>query len=215
MVATLASKDRLDINITTTFIELALTTLSTWASDREHMLKNDRSGDAPYKIRNRTGCPILIWHDQDSTARKPHEERIQLENEETIDWRFDDLKTTREVIVFSMYKRDGSDTWPKHLSSSRNNIIGIQLQGRSWEPLRSIPVDREGEYVYVLRPRSEAVSDRLLCEIRVQDNVKIVIFRSTYLVQNFTLYPLELVLVDSNNKPAQPLQKIGEYVIDA
>ena len=93
----MSSKDRLDINITTTFIELALTTLSTWASDREHMLKNDRTGDAPYRIRNRTGCSVLIWHDQDSTARRPHEQSVQLANEETVDWRFDDLRTMREV----------------------------------------------------------------------------------------------------------------------
>ena len=43
--------------------------------------------------------------------------------------------------------------------------------------------------------------------------------RSTYLVQNETLYPLELILVDANNKPMQSLQKIGgtvtiKYCID-
>ena len=98
------------------------------------------------------------------------------------------------------------------MASSRNHAIGIQFQGKSWQPLRTIPVDREGEFVFVLRPRTEAVSDRLLCEVRVKDNVKIVTLRSTYLVQNLTLYPLELILVDANNKPTYALQKIGMFI---
>ena len=69
-------------------------------------------------------------------------------------------------------------------------------------------MDREGEYVYILRPRKDAVSDRLLVEVRQKDHIKIVTIRSTYLVQNLTLYPLELVMVDAAGKPALPLQKI-------
>jgi vacuolar protein sorting-associated protein 13A/C len=52
--------------------------------------------------------------------------------------------------------------------------------------------------------------DRLLCEITVKDNVKIITLRSTYKVENLTAYPMELVLVDASNKPAYSVQKIGE-----
>ena len=96
------------------------------------------------------------------------------------------------------------------MNSSRNNTIGIQFHGRTWQPLRCIPVDTEGESVYILRPRTGPVSDRLLCEIRVEETVKIVTLRSTYMVDNLTLYPLELVLVDANNKPDYTVQKLGE-----
>lgn len=95
-------------------------------------------------------------------------------------------------------------------SGSGNNSVRLQLQGTPYEPLRSVPLDREGEFTFVLRPRKSTVSDRLLVEIRVKDNIKIVTIRSTYLVQNRTLYPLELVMVDrTTGKPVQAVQKIG------
>jgi vacuolar protein sorting-associated protein 13A/C len=50
---------------------------------------------------------------------------------------------------------------------------------------------------------------RLLCEVIVQDNVKVVTLRSTYKVENECMYPLEVILVDEQNKPIYALQKIG------
>jgi hypothetical protein len=69
-------------------------------------------------------------------------------------------------------------------------------------------VDREGEYAFTLRPRTEKYPARLLCEVKVVDNVKIVTIRSTYLVENSTLYPLELMLVDEHGQPAYSLERI-------
>jgi vacuolar protein sorting-associated protein 13A/C len=43
----------------------------------------------------------------------------------------------------------------------------------------------------------------------MQDNVKVITLRSTYNVENLTSYPIELILVDSSNKPAYAVQKIG------
>jgi vacuolar protein sorting-associated protein 13A/C len=97
----------------------------------------------------------------------------------------------------------------QHVSSAGHNSIGIQFPEQAWEQLRSVPVDREGEYTFLLRPRTENVSHRLLCEIQVQDNVKLVTLRSTYRVQNQTLYPIELTLVDDKGRPVYSLEKIG------
>ena len=80
--------------------------------------------------------------------------------------------------------------------------------GKPWEQLRSIPVDREGEYTFSLRPRTEKYSNRLLCEVKVEDNVKVVTIRSTYKIENQTLYPLELTLVDDTGHPVYSLEKI-------
>jgi vacuolar protein sorting-associated protein 13A/C len=85
----------------------------------------------------------------------------------------------------------------------------VQFIGKPWEQLRSIPVDREGEYTFSLRPRIEKYPNRLLCEVKVQDNVKVVTFRSTYKIENHTLYPLELTLVDNAGHPVYSLEKIG------
>jgi hypothetical protein len=52
-------------------------------------------------------------------------------------------------------------------------------------------------------------SDRLLCEVKVQDNIKFVTIRSTYKIENQTLYPLELTLIDDTGHPVYSLEKIG------
>lgn len=95
-------------------------------------------------------------------------------------------------------------------ASSRSNTLALQFQGKSWEPVRNIPVDREGEFVYALRPRTQKVADRLLCEVTVKDNVKIVTIRSTYKIENLTLYPVDVILVDARGKPSYALQKLGQ-----
>lgn len=81
--------------------------------------------------------------------------------------------------------------------------------GKTWEQVRSIPVEREGEYVFPLRPRTEKYSHRLLCEVKVIDNVKIVTLRSTYKVENQTLYPIEITLVDEAGRPVYSLEKVA------
>ncbi|KAF8335473.1 vacuolar protein sorting-associated protein 13 [Cantharellus anzutake] len=191
-VVTLSSMDRLDVNFTSAFVELALSIASTWPSQSERSLQYDRTERAPYRVWNCTGSPIAVWHDRDGNNRETIENAVRLENDKMVDWRFEDSKSLRERIA-----------------TSRNNMIGIQFQERSWDPLRSISVDTEGESVYVLRPRTGHVSDRLLCEIRVEETVKVVTLRSTYLIENLTLYPLELVVMDIKNKPGYPVQKLA------
>jgi len=188
----LSARERLDLNISTTFIELAITTLNEWSQESgEVVLQKARGTYAPYRIRNQTGAPILVWSDIDSTANTKDVEATKILNEHSIDWRFDDWKTMRE-----------------HFSSGQHNI-GIQFSEKSWEHLRAIPVDREGEFVYSLRPRTEKYPSRLLCEVTVVDNTKIVTIRSTYKVENLTLYPLELMIVDDSGHPVYSLEKIA------
>jgi vacuolar protein sorting-associated protein 13A/C len=70
-------------------------------------------------------------------------------------------------------------------------------------------VDKEGQFPVLLRPRVDDILHRLLCDVVVEDNVKVVTLRSTYKIDNECLYPIEVILVDEHNKPAYPLQKIG------
>ena len=70
-------------------------------------------------------------------------------------------------------------------------------------------MDREGEYTFSLRPRSEKYAHRLVCEVKVLGNVKQVVLRSTYKIENHTLYPLELTLVDETGQPVYAVEKIG------
>ncbi|KAF5375265.1 hypothetical protein D9758_000284 [Tetrapyrgos nigripes] len=186
----LSARERLDLNLSTTFAELAITTLNTWSQEGEHILQKARGSYAPYRIRNRTGSPIFIWSVEDSPIENTTS--TQIASEQTIDWRFDDWRTIRE-----------------HVSGSGQHTIGIRFVNKSWEPVPSVPVDREGEFVFTLRPRTEKHNNRLLCEVKVVDNVKIVTVRSTYKVENHTLYPLEITLVDEHGHPVYSLEKVA------
>jgi vacuolar protein sorting-associated protein 13A/C len=55
----------------------------------------------------------------------------------------------------------------------------------------------------------EKFVDRVLCEVKVEDNVKVVTLRSTYKLENKTLYPVELALVDDSGHPINSVVKIG------
>lgn len=102
----------------------------------------------------------------------------------------------------------------QHISSTAHNSIGLQFIGKAWDQVRSIPVDREGEYMFSLRPKTERYASRVICEVSVEDNVKVVTLRSTYKVVNETLYPLEVTLVDESGHPVRSLEKIGMYFTD-
>lgn len=203
----LSARERLDLNISTTFAEVALNTLDTWRKEGAHVLQTSRGIYAPYRIQNRTGTPIFIWSDADSAISTKDVDAIKINNDEIVDWRFDDWKTMREVTTIIVQNRTSHTELPQHVSSGQHNI-GIQFIGKSWEQLRSIPVDREGEYVFSLRPRTEKYPSRLLCEVKVVDNTKIVTIRSTYKIENLTLYPLELMVVDDTGHPIYSLEKI-------
>jgi vacuolar protein sorting-associated protein 13A/C len=93
---TIFARERLDVNISTTLIELALSMFSHWSKEGDEVLALARGSYAPYRIRNRTGSPVNIWGDAEGLSiQEVAPTRIQ--NNETVDWRFDDWKTMREV----------------------------------------------------------------------------------------------------------------------
>lgn len=102
LTASLSSKERLDLNITSAFVELAINTMTVWQQKGDQVLQRARGGDAPYRIRNCTGDVIHVWSDQEESTKAgktPHS--VKIGNEETVDWRFDDWKAMREVSTLS------------------------------------------------------------------------------------------------------------------
>lgn len=93
----MVARDRLDLNLSTTFAELAITTINMWGREGELVLQKDRGSYAPYRLRNRTGSPIFVWSDNDTTSGQQESNVIKLNHDQIIDWRFDDWKKTREV----------------------------------------------------------------------------------------------------------------------
>jgi vacuolar protein sorting-associated protein 13A/C len=94
----LKATEKLDLNVSTTFVELALTTLDTWSKEGVNVLQKSRGGFAPYRIKNWTGTPILMWSDTEN-SNQSNEEMVKITNGQTVDWRFGDWKTMREVSM--------------------------------------------------------------------------------------------------------------------
>ena len=95
----LSARERLDLNISSTFVELALAMLNTlFQAGNDAVLHAARGAYAPYRIRNQTGTPILVWSESDNAASSSVD-AVKILNDQIIDWRFDDWKTMREVRV--------------------------------------------------------------------------------------------------------------------
>jgi vacuolar protein sorting-associated protein 13A/C len=91
------SNERLNVNLSTAFVELTLETLNTLSRESEHVLQNARGIRAPYRIRNLTGLTLRLWSDGGRASREANTNATMINDGETIDWRFDDWRTMREV----------------------------------------------------------------------------------------------------------------------
>jgi vacuolar protein sorting-associated protein 13A/C len=65
-------------------------------SKRDSVLRKARGGDAPYQICNRTGVSVHVWSDVGGPGNT-NPPSMKISTGDTIDWRFDDWKTMREV----------------------------------------------------------------------------------------------------------------------
>jgi vacuolar protein sorting-associated protein 13A/C len=94
---TISARERLDLNISTTFAELAITTLNMLGKEGEQVFQKARGSYAPYRIRNRTGVAIFVWSDIDGNSSTQDSSAVKVLHDQTVDWRFDDWRTMREV----------------------------------------------------------------------------------------------------------------------
>ena len=191
MAVSFTSKERLELNVTSAFIELAITSYTQWTAESDRILKNARGGDAPYSVRNRTGYPVEIWPDGRASKTK-----TKIEDGADVAWRFEDYKTLRE-----------------HIGEFSQHSLSVHIIGADWEDLHNVSVDREGDFPHALRPRLDKNPHRLICDIKLVKNVKIVTLRSPLRVQNLTHIPVELIVIEKNGKPGTAVFKIGQSSI--
>ncbi|GES89872.1 vacuolar protein sorting-associated protein vps13 [Rhizophagus clarus] len=180
MVIDISSQRRLEINISHIFLETIFTTLSIVNHESEHVLSTSRGSRTPYKLRNRTGYNMHVWSISSDDAIDT--EIKKMDDEQDLNWRFDDWRKTRETISFT------------------KNMLGVQFEGAIWECIKEIPVDREAETMYMLRPKVNKISHRLVVDIKLKDNIKVVTFRSSFVIENRTLLTIEMLVVDEHGK---------------
>lgn len=78
---------------------MVVSAMRVWSKEGAHVLQKPRGEYAPYRIRNHTGCTVYFWSDSPGTVEAQDAPLVKLSDDEVIDWRFDDWKTTREVIL--------------------------------------------------------------------------------------------------------------------
>jgi vacuolar protein sorting-associated protein 13A/C len=96
------------------------------------------------------------------------------------------------------------------MTEAVSNILNVQLEGALWETLRNAHVDTEGEHVYALRPLVRNVQHRIVFDVKLVDNVKVVTIRSAMVIENRTLLPVDVTLLDSRGYADGTFIKIGK-----
>ncbi|KAI9798111.1 MAG: hypothetical protein M1835_004200 [Candelina submexicana] len=169
----LYSRKSLEVTVTSASIALASKS-AQFLSQHVDVLSKPRGVDAPYKIRNYTGFEINVWAD---TPDEQSGAAAKLQDGEEAPWRFEEQTKMRE-----------------NLSPDANaGVVGVKLEGSGFQSVERIPVTREGETLYNLKPRKDKILHRLLVDVKLgADNVKNITFRSPLLVENNTQIPIEV-----------------------
>ncbi|KAK4542998.1 hypothetical protein LTR36_005996 [Oleoguttula mirabilis] len=191
LVVELYSRKMLELTVTSATIALASKSAQFLSSD-EDVLSKPRGNDAPYRIRNYTGFEVDVW--ASSETNDDEGQAAKLEDGEEKPWRFEDPGTTRETLS----------------PEGQTGVIGVRLDGSGFDSVDRIPVTREGETLYNLKPRKDKVQHRMLVEVVLgTDNVKYITLRSPLLVENHTQIPLELGVYSPDEGHLLKIEKIA------
>ena len=178
------------MELTVTSATIALASKSAqFLSTEEDVLSKPRGTDAPYRIRNYTGFELDVWA---ATNEADQGSAAKLQDGEEIPWRFEDATTMRENLS----------------PGGKTGVVGAKLEGSGFDSIERIPVNREGETLYNLRPRKD-VQHRLVVEVTLAaDSVKYITFRSPLLVENSSQIPIEIGVFDPEQGDILKIEKI-------
>ncbi|GIK03206.1 hypothetical protein Aspvir_007275 [Aspergillus viridinutans] len=183
------SHKNMELTLTSATIALASKSFQFLSTD-EDVLSKPRGADAPYRIRNYTGFDLRVWADVSTGEEGP---AAKLSDGEEYPWRFEDSTAVRETLA----------------PEGQGGVVGVKLEGSGFESINRIPVAREGEFLYSLKPKADGVLHRLLVEVKLgTDNVKYITFRSPLLIENNTQIPVELGILNHKEGHLLKIEKI-------
>ncbi|KAK3385903.1 hypothetical protein B0H63DRAFT_473802 [Podospora didyma] len=186
-----SSKRNFDVTITTATIALASKSFAFLTQDQD-VLSKPRGVEAPYRIRNYTGFDVVVHAKRQSTDENT---TLHLEDGQEVPWSFEDWEKMRENLLAE--------------TGSASNVA-VQLEGSGFDLVKNIRLNREGEFLYALRPKADQVLHKLMVEIKLgTDNVKYVTLRSPLTVENNTDIPVELGVYDAHEGHLLKIEKIA------
>ncbi|KAI8968414.1 hypothetical protein BDF20DRAFT_896210, partial [Mycotypha africana] len=184
----LSSSSILNLNISQSFLESAVSTIGLLDKEGQTIYSGERGTVAPYELRNRTGYNILVWNTADSKEGPVIKE---IKNGADLPWWFEDWKKRRETTSFV------------------SNNLNVQIDGALWESLRDINLDREGEHMHPLRPMIDNIQHHIVFQVELINNIKVVTIRSALVIENRTLLSIDLASINTNGKMDGPAVKIA------
>ncbi|ERT03326.1 hypothetical protein HMPREF1624_01637 [Sporothrix schenckii ATCC 58251] len=186
-----ASQKTFDITITSSSIALASKSAAFLMQTPQDVLGKARGTEAPYRIRNYTGFGIVV----SSRSTLSNEDiTVRLDDGDEAPWSFEQWEKMRENLIVE--------------SQSQN--VQVLLESSGFDPVKSIRLNREGQFIFGLRPKSNQVLHRLLVDVKLgEDNVKYVTFRSPLVVENETQLPVEIGVYDAREGHLLKIEKIA------
>lgn len=190
MSVDVVSKKTFDVTVTTASIALASKSFDFLTTEQD-VLGKPRGVEAPYRIRNYTGFDVVV-HSKSPTSDEPI--TLKLEDGSEAPWSFEHWEKMRESLI----------------TESNQSSVGIQLEGSGFDPVKNVSINREGEHLFGLRPKTDNILHRLCVEVVLgADNVKYVTLRSPFLVENATEIPVELGIYDVQEGHLLKIEKIA------
>jgi vacuolar protein sorting-associated protein 13A/C len=84
----------------------------------------------------------------------------------------------------------------ENLSTDQQDLcLGVHLMESPYSDVRAISVTSVGEHLHVLYPKLQMVSDRIVCDIRLRDQRKVITIRSPLVIKNSTQVAVQLALL--------------------
>lgn len=156
------------------------------ASLTEELPLASRVSQKPYELVNDTELDFDVWI-QDKTSEIKNN-LVVLKANTSLPWEFEDWRSIREKL----------DT------DKSKNVLGVCVSGEEYKTVMNIDATTEGEKLHVLSPPKNNVHNRIVCEAKCdENNVKIITFRSTLLLENTTSTGIELLVeLKNSNKPS-------------
>ncbi|TPX12975.1 uncharacterized protein E0L32_006620 [Thyridium curvatum] len=183
------SKKVFDVTITTNTIALGSKSFAFLTQD-EDVLGKPRGVEAPYRIRNHTGFDVVV---QSRHSSSEEDITLRLEEGQEGPWSFEHWEKMRENL----------------LAESQGANVSVQIEGSGFDTVKNIRLNREGEFIFGLRPKADQVLHRLLVDVKLgSDNVKYVTLRSPLLVENQTQIPIEIGVYDAEEGHLLKIEKI-------
>lgn len=173
------SADRvLEINLTPYYL-IWMQKFSSYLQ-RSRKVESIRKVAIQFLVRNTTGYTIEVWNESDLDTRKQ-------------------IKDSAESLV-SFYEMEEKFVERDHLVSNALTLNAVLLN-TGWEPIYAVSLTNQGSRVHILQSKASSIDKhrhRLVVEIAVENDVKIVSFRSPYRYFNFTELEVEIQILRSD-----------------